>query len=224
MKRTATGGLLLALLLAALPAYAQEDEYDSGLGELSLNAGFALPLGNATGGNNSTSMSDVINFAVPFGIQLGYRIGGVVFIGGTFSYGAFGSPSSSSFTACSNSGVSCHSSFLRGGVSAQWHPLGSRGLDPYVGLGLGYEWLNVSVSGNGADSSGQYGGFAWLDIPFGVDFRLSKAIRLGPYADFNLGEYRTANISSPSSVSGNISPKAIHFWLSFGVRIVFLSL
>jgi hypothetical protein len=223
MKRTATGGLLLTLFLAALPARAQ-DEYDSGLGELSLNAGFALPLGNATGGNNSTSLSDAINFAIPFGIEVGYRIGGVVFIGGTFTYGPFGSPSSTSIPACAQAGVSCHSSFVRGGFSVQWHPLGSRGTDPYVGIGLGYEWLSININNNGASSSGQYSGFNWADIPVGVDFRLSRAVRLGPFVDFTLGEYRTQTVSSPSTISGNISPKALHFWLSFGVRVVFLSL
>jgi hypothetical protein len=223
MKRNAIGALLLTL--AALPARAQtQDEYDSGLGELSLNAGFGLPLGNATGGNNSTSMSDAINFAIPFGVQVGYRIAGVVFVGGTFTYGPFGSPSTSSIPACGQSGVSCHSSFVRAGFSVQWHPLGSRGTDPYLGIGLGYEWLNVSVSENGASSTGQYSGFNWADIPVGVDFRLSRAVRLGPFVDFTLGEYRTETVSSPSTISGNISPKAIHFWLSFGVRVVFLSL
>jgi hypothetical protein len=223
MKRTATGGLLLTLLLAALPARAQ-DEYDQGIGELSLNAGFALPLGNATGGNNSISLSDDINFAVPFGIQIGYRIAGVVFVGGTFTYGPFGSPSSSLYPPCAQSGVSCHSSFVRGGFSVQWHPLGSRGTDPYVGLGMSYEWLSISVNNNGLSGSGQFSGFNWAEIPVGIDFRLSKAVRFGPFIDFTLGEYRTATVSSPSSITSNISPKALHFWLSFGVRIVFLSL
>jgi Outer membrane protein beta-barrel domain len=223
MKRTATGGLLLTLLLAALPANAQ-DEYDSGIGELSLNAGFALPLGNATGGNNSVSMSNVINFAVPFGAQVGYRIAGVVFVGLTFTYGPFGSPSSNLYPPCAESGVSCHSSFVRGGFSVQWHPLGSRGFDPYVGVGLGYEWLNITINNNGLSASAQYSGFNWGDIPVGIDFRLSKAVRFGPFIDFTLGEYRTGTISEPSTIGGTISPRALHFWLSFGVRIVFLSL
>jgi hypothetical protein len=223
MKRSATGGLLLTLLLAALPAHAQ-DEYDSGIGELSLNAGFALPLGYATGGDNGIKLSDDINFAVPFGIQIGYRIAGVVFVGGTFTYGPFGSPSSSLYPPCAQSGVSCNSYFLRGGFSVQWHPLGSRGLDPYVGIGMSYEWLSITVNNNGLAGTGQFSGFNWAEIPVGVDFRLSKAVRLGPFIDFTLGEYRTATVSQPSTISNNISPKALHFWLSFGVRLVFLSL
>jgi hypothetical protein len=89
---------------------------------------------------------------------------------------------------------------------------------------MAYEFLYVSISGGGADSSATYSGFDWVDIPLGWDFRLSKAIRFGPYVDFTLGEYRTGTVSSPTTVSGNISPKAIHFWLGFGVRLVFLSL
>ena len=219
----------MLVLLAAQPARAQED-YESGVGEVSLNAGFALPLGNV-GGTGGSSLSDAINFAIPFGIDIGYRIGGVVFVGGTFTYGAFGSPSSTSLPACATSGVSCHSYFLRAGLAVQWHPLGSRGSDPYIGLGFSYEWLNISLSGNGSDASAQSAGFNWVDIPLGWDFRLSKGARFGPFVDFALGEYRTATISSPAGVnvgipqvSTNISPKALHYWLTFGVRIVFLSL
>jgi len=219
MKRTSTAGLLLGLLLAARPVLAQ-DEYDNGVGELSLNAGFALPLGNAA---SALSQSDVINFAVPFGIAVGYRIAGVVFVGGTFTYAPFGSPNSGTFTTCAVAGTSCHSTTFRAGFSVQWHPLGSRGLDPYVGVGAGYEWLTVDISGNGTDLSSQFNGFSWLEVPVGVDFRLSKDIRLGPYLGFMMGQYRNASVTL-SGVSGLIPHRAIHFWLSAGVRLVFLSL
>ena len=219
MKRTSIAGLFLGLLLAAHPALAQ-DEYDSGFGELSLNAGFALPLGSAV---NSVNQSDVVNFTVPFGIEVGYRIAGVVFLGGTFTYGPFGSPSSTTIAACAVSGNSCHSTDYRVGFTVQWHPLGSRGLDPYVGIGAGYEWLTVDLSGNGNDISSQYNGWMWLDVPIGLDFRLSRDIRLGPYVDFSMGEYRNASVTF-GGVSGFIPQRALHFWLSFGLRIVFLSL
>jgi Outer membrane protein beta-barrel domain len=225
MVRTAIGGFFLGVLLAAQPARAQ-DIYDSGMGEFGLNAGFALPLGNAAGGSGGSSLSDAIKFAVPFGVQVGYRIGGLVFVGANFSYGAFGSPSSSAFPACTTSGVSCHSSFIKVGFSVQWHPLGSRDTDFYVGLGAGYEWLNVSVSALGITESVQDAGFTFGDIPVGVDFRLSQGVRFGPFIDFSLGQYRIGTLSTTGSsdVSGNISPRSIHFWLSFGARITFLGL
>jgi hypothetical protein len=46
------------------------------MGKFGLNVDFALPLGNAAGGPDGASLSDAINFAVPFGVQVGYRIGG----------------------------------------------------------------------------------------------------------------------------------------------------
>ncbi len=219
MKRTSTVGLLVGLLLVAVPAFAQ-DEYESGFGELSLNAGFALPLGSAV---NNINESDVINFAVPFGIAVGYRIAGAVFLGATFTYGPFGTPSSTTLATCATTGTSCHSSDYRVGFTVQWHPLGSRGLDPYVGIGAGYEWLIVDVSGGGTDLTAQYNGFTWVDVPLGVDFRLSKDIRLGPYLDFAMGQYRNASVTY-GGVSQLIPERAIHFWLSAGVRVVFLSL
>ena len=223
MVRTAIGGFFLVALLAAQPARAQ-DVYDSGMGEFGLNAGFALPLGDAAGGASGSSLSNAINFAIPFGVQVGYRIGGLVFVGANFSYGAFGAPSSSAFPACNTSGVSCHSSFIKVGFSVQWHPLGSRDTDFYVGLGAGYEWLNVSVSSAGMTGSVQDSGFTFGDIPVGVDFRLSQAVRFGPFIDFSLGQYRIGTLTQTGSpdVSGNISPRAIHFWLTFGARVTFL--
>ena len=225
MKRTSIAALVLGLLLAALPALGQQytstpDEYENGFGELSLNAGFALPLGNV-GGN--VTMNDAMNFGVPFGIAVGYRIAGSVFVGGTFSYAPFGSPGGSNVGACNTSGVSCSSFTFHTGFTVQWHPLGSRGFDPYIGLGAGYEWLYVDVSDAGLSSTIQYNGFTWLDVPLGVDFRLGKDIRLGPYFDFSMGEYRSGSISYPA-VSGLIAQRSIHFWLSAGLRIVFLSL
>ena len=221
MKRTSTAGFVVGLLLLAPPVLAQ-DEYENGMGELSLNAGFALPLGNAV---NALSESDVINLSVPFGIAVGYRIAGVVFVGLNFTYAPFGAPNSSNplFTTCALAGSSCHSTTFRGGFTVQWHPWGSRGLDPYIGVGAGYEWLTVDVSGNGPSLSVQYNGFSWLEVPLGVDFRLSKDIRLGPYFDFMMGEYRNASVNL-TGVSGLIPHRAIHFWLALGVRVVFLSL
>lgn len=211
----------MAFLLAASPALAQ-DEYDSGMGELSLNAGFALPLGSAVKGVNE---SDAINFSVPFGIQVGYRIAGVVFVGGTFTYGPFGSPTSTSVPACAMSGSSCHSTTFHTGFTVQWHPWGSRGIDPYLGIGAGYEFLYVDASLGAQTANAQYNGWTWLDVPLGVDFRLSKDVRLGPYFDFLMGEYRNATATiNGSTVSGLIPHRTLHFWLSAGVRVVFLGL
>jgi hypothetical protein len=229
MKRTTTGGLLLSLLLAASTARAQYEDYEAGMGEVSLNAGFALPLGNTGGNGQYSGLSNAMNFGVPFGIEVGYRIAGAVFVGGTFTYAPFGSPSSNALPECGQSGTSCSSNFIRAGFSVQWHPLGSRGTDPYVGLGAGYEWLNVNISADNITVSAQYSGFIFADIPVGIDFRLAKAVRFGPYVDLAFGEYRTGSLSAPggtglglSEVSSNISPKTLHFWLSFGLRIVFL--
>ena len=219
MKRATTAGLVLGLLLAARPVLAQ-DEYENGMGELSLNAGFALPLGYAV---SAVQESDVINFSVPFGIALGYRIAGVVFVGLDFTYAPFGSPSTTSISACAVSGTSCHSTTFRAGFTVQWHPLGSRGLDPYIGVGAGYEWLTVDVSNGSTDVNLQYNGFTWLEVPLGVDFRLSKDVRLGPYLDFMMGQYRNASVSL-TGVSGLIPNRTLHYWLAAGVRIVFLSL
>jgi hypothetical protein len=198
---------------SAPPAAAEEDTHATRF-EAAVRVGFSLPLGTTAGGD--VSLSDVAGFTIPFGVDVGVRIGGVVFVGGYFEYGAFGSPSAN---AC-NQTVSCSSNTVRLGGEVLIHPAGSARIDPWFGVGSGFEWLNLTATVNGLSGSAQYNGWEFINLQVGVDFALGSVVRLGPFVRFSMGEYTTLSASDGTSTS--VADTALHEWLTFGVRLVLL--
>ena len=87
-------------------------------------------------------MSDVDSYTIPLQLDAGVRLGGRWFIGAYFSYGFGGSTSD---TLCPTG--DCSANTLRFGGQVHWHPLGNVGLDPWVGIGSGYEKVSISSYG-----------------------------------------------------------------------------
>ena len=182
--------------------------------EAAVWVGFSLPLGTTAGGD--VSLSDVAGFTIPFGVDVGVRIKGVVFVGGYFEYGAFGSPSAS---ICTQS-LSCSSNTVRLGGEVLVHPLGSARIDPWLGVGSGFEWLNLTATLNGLSGSAQYRGWEFINLQAGLDFALGSVLRLGPFVRFSMGQYTTLSGSDGTTI--DVANTALHEWLSFGVRLVIL--
>ena len=184
--------------------------------EAGLRVGFALPLGSAfqsaTTGSD-VNLSDWDSFSIPVQLDLGARLGGSWFLGGYFSYGFGGSVDASLCTG------SCSPSTLRFGGQVHWHPLGSVGTDPWIGLGSGYEKVRISAS----DGSAEVSGWEFANLQVGVDFELGSAVKLGPWVSFAVGQYGTGSLSGGTSgISGDIQNKTIHEWITAGVRLVLL--
>jgi PEGA domain len=192
--------------------------------ELAFRVGVSLPLGTAVSGdqspqflNGATSLVDYASFLVPIGVDVGVRIGGVVFVGGYFQYGLLGSPNGQFCTGPppTNTQLSCSSSTVRVGGEILIHPLGNAPVDPWFGVGSGFEWLTLSESTNTVNAS--FSGFEFFNLQLGIDFALGSVVRLGPYASFSMGSYTSF---SPQPTAGTDS--ATHEWLTFGVRFVIL--
>jgi hypothetical protein len=185
--------------------------------EVGLRAGFALPLGSLAG--DSGSLSDGFSGMVPLQLDLGYRVNRSWFAGAYLQYGfAFVKD------AGCGSGTSCSASDLRFGLEAQYHVLPLAQLDPWVGLGIGYEVLHLSVTdtGSGVGGSVSYRGLEFANLSLGGDYKLSPTLSVGPVIQLTIAEYMNGSLSSPDlNLSSGIDNKAIHMWLSFGVRGVF---
>lgn len=163
--------------------------------EAALRIGLGLTFD--TGYLNSTSF-----VAMPLGADVGIRIDGRTFVGAFFQYGLFGSRRSA---FCNGT---CSSNTGEAGVEVLWHPLGNSGMDPWLGLGTGYEWTTFADS---PSASGSSSGWEIICVQFGVDFALGSVMKLGPYASFSVTEY-VWNVSSPFASYG----------VSFGARLVIL--
>jgi hypothetical protein len=207
---------------AAAPAAAAAPDPNAPHFEAAVRAGFGIPLGEAfgSGGSFSNKMSDLASYTIPIWVDIGVRLWGSLFLGGYFSYGFGGSTDA---TTC-GSGFSCSPSTLRFGGQLHWHPLGSASVDPWVGLGSGYEKLSIGVSGGGASGSIEFSGWEWATAQLGLDFALGSVVRIGPWVSFSIGQYGTGTIggSGGGSQSGPIENKGTHEWLMGGVRLVIL--
>jgi hypothetical protein len=67
------------------------------------------------------------------------------------------------------------------------------------------------------------GGFEFAHFMAGLDFRLTRVVGIGPFADFAIGQYsRTSSETTINGVTvksdGDIQNTALHEWLTIGAK------
>jgi hypothetical protein len=152
--------LVLGLGLSALTARAEVPSGAPSRIELTVRLGPAVP-----GGFDNSYATQTPFF--PLSLGLGVRLGGLVYVGVTGVY-AFG-PSVES-----GGGFTTNQYFAEAMAEVALHPLRYSKVDPWVGIGLGGQWLDGSVV--------HFVG----SINLGVDFALADTFRLGPFFSVQL--------------------------------------
>ncbi len=89
----------------------------------------------------------------------------------------------------------------------------------WVGVGLGYEWLNISETLGRQTFVQTFSGPELLNLQAGVDFAVGSHMRLGPFAQLTVGRY-TVVAEDASNGAEPLAPpgRALHQWLSVGVK------
>jgi opacity protein-like surface antigen len=192
--------------------------------ELGLRTGFAMPFGNMYEGPN-LSMRDAVTGTIPLRFDLGYRVTRALYAG---IYAELGLALINSNSFPCSAGASCSASQGRIGLEAQYHLAPSKGFDPWLGLGFGYEGFNYKATGS---SQGDFGrkvrGLELLNVQLGGDIKAGTQLAVGPFVSFSLGkfdyaaEYRKTALGAEQLVASDIEKTAMHEWLLFGVRGVY---
>jgi hypothetical protein len=172
--------------------------------ELGFRTGVIFPGGDLVPGSN---LSVGVGVQFPIVVDVGYRLSEFVFVGavGQIALGTLGSGS------CGPSD-SCLEWNGRVGAEVQLHPLGRAGrLDPWFGIGFGYEWQTYQDSSETVTASG----FDFLNADVGLDFPVGK-VHLGPFFGFTLGQFSQG---SDSGGSNSIDDKALHYWFCLGLKL-----
>ena len=183
---------------------------DTGV-SLGARLGYMLPLGSL---QQDGDLSKAVSGGVPIILDAGYRFTPNIYLG---LYGQY------AFTfvagdAC-GSGASCSAHDIRFGINAHYHFQPKENVDPWVGIGIGYEWLTVSESSGNVSGDTSVSGFEFVNLQGGVDFKATPAFRVGPFVSLSFSEYGSASTSlAGSSTSSDIQNKALHEWFTFGVR------
>ncbi len=187
-------------------APAVEDVKDHGF-TLGARLALSLPLGNAAdtvSGAPDPQSSEVL-FAAPIGIDAGYRFARHHYVGAFGQFAPALVPSGCPTAFCFDE---------RLGLDYQYHGRGAKN-DPWVGAGLGYEILH----GGGGSTTVIYRGWELLHLQGGLDFYTGRRAELGPFAMLSFGKYTTVrDIGPQGDVTADISQKAFHAWLQFGVQ------
>ncbi|HEU4386132.1 MAG TPA: hypothetical protein VFR85_21785 [Anaeromyxobacteraceae bacterium] len=216
--RKVIGVAIVVALLAVGTAQAQGAPA-SGI-SLGARVGYGIPIGDADGGDALTppaAMSDLVSGQLPLQLDITYRFNPNWQLGLYFQYGiAFASN-----TFCP-SGVSCSGSDIRLGGEVMY-TFASPGFSPWIGLGLGYEWLNLSAEAGGVSADFQVSGFEFLNLQVGGDWRLSPNFKMGPFVAFSIASYDSISVTVPGAgtVSGDIANTTTHEWLQFGLKGTF---
>jgi hypothetical protein len=185
--------------------------------EAALRLGAALPLGKAGRdvGGTDRKLSDLVPWRAPIWVDVAYRVSPAASIGayGQLSFGGTGD-------GCDGE---CDWSDLRIGVQGQWrfNPEGT--LDPWLGLGVGWESLSYrSVSLDTFSRTTELLGGPELLLQGGLELQVEKFLHLGPYVSAGLGNYLRDSYKclpdGPDCPAGSsVAGPGFHTWLGFGL-------
>jgi hypothetical protein len=163
-------------------------------------------------------MSNYVSGRLPFGVDVGYRINPSFYLGGFLQYGVL-LTANNTISGCGQNGASCSGHDFQLGVQAAYHPSQLGALDPWLGVGLGYEFATFSATQGSNSGSLNLKGFQFLNLMAGADYKLEPNLGIGPFVSFSLAQYANEEVCKGGQcVSESISNGALHEWLTFGVR------
>jgi len=150
---------------------------------------------------------------IPLTMDAGVRLGKSAYVGAFVQYAVL---STSCLEAAVNQTFTCTGHDVRAGVDARIHFVPRGTADPWVGVGLGWEWLTAAVSATspGDSLSETLSGWSVAALMLGVDLRATRGLGIGPYFEFQWAGFTQIQ-------SADIGNKSLHEWLTLGLQGTF---
>jgi hypothetical protein len=169
---------------------------------------FAIPMGSLAQNEN---LSDGFSGGIPVVIEAAFRFNRNISAGlaGQYAY---------MVTKNCDTGASCSGADYQILLQAIYNARLGSTLDPWFGLGVGYEQLSLTESGGGIDGSVSVSGWGLAMVEIGGDFAAGPQVDVGPFVSLSVGKYGSA---SSGGNSADIPNTAYHEWLQIGVRGTF---
>jgi hypothetical protein len=176
--------------------------------QLGIRAGYSAGTGIVYSG---LDVSDASNGAIPVTVDLGWRFRPWIYAG---LYGSFAHVFTKNNPVSCPGNFDCNSQDWRFGAEVDFHYLPHSALDPYVGLGSGYEILHTNVNGQvpvptlagpmtGFASAGIIDrGWEFLNLTLGFDARIADWVGVGPYVSASLNQYNVHTGTQSVTVAG----------------------
>ncbi len=172
--------------------------------EVGLRSGVGFPMSAI---KSAAPMSSFVSTEFPIWLSVGYRATENLYVGIYGQYGFLG------VNACAP-GESCSAYDLRAGIDVHYHLRPREQLDPWFGYGAGFEQLGYSGSAGGDPQ--HFNGFELANLQLGADWRVARALTVGPFGSFSIGEY--SSVSEGTAASADLGQKTMHEWFMIGLR------
>lgn len=198
--------------------------------EPALRASYGVPFGSSTTGTNLRAL---IVGVIPVQVDLGYRLNEHWLVGifGAAGLGVKGeecredgqpptAPTDGSEEVPSF-GVKCDApNKFRVGAELLFHVLPTtEAVSPWLGIGLGYEWLNISETLGRRTFVQSFSGLEFVNLQGGVDFAVGSHLRLGPFVQWSLGRYSVVASDGSAGAEPVQGPgQSIHQWVNLGLK------
>ena len=200
--------------------------------EIGARIGYGWSAGQLGAPPNGTDndVGDFVSGQVPLWLDAGYRFTDLFYLGGFFQYG-FGTVNNDQQNYCRNANVDCSASDIRLGVMGRLQLPPILVAEPWLGLGVGYEWgafsLHQSILGN-SDTDSSWSGFEFANLQAGADFRIAQKVSLGPFVSVSFGQFQNTKTSTTpaggatTTTDQDLTKKSLHEWIMFGARFAFM--
>jgi hypothetical protein len=206
---------MVALLAFAVPAATVAEETpaaEHGIQlKLGLGAGFGIPFGEV---RKDVKLADLYAGEIPIELEASYRFTHAISAGVYAGY-AYGLVSSNEVEGVKASDALSSIQTLRLGVQGEYELAKVGPAFPYATVRVGYV-AETLKSRTGADAKAS--GWEYFTLVGGADFEVAERFAVGPFVSFSLGQYTTEKSSGEASQSIPSSERALHEWLTIGVR------
>lgn len=198
-----------------------------------LRTGFGLPLGKyanlqllAGVRDDDNAIADDTHGVIPIWFDAGYHLSDHLLIGGYFMFGVVlpkTAPLDNPLGGGCPEGFDCFATGIRVGLQGQYAFRPGAALNPWLGVGLGYEWVATELEGEvfslPFEASTRYSGPDLLQLQGGADFRMSQIFALGPFASVSAMRYTSCSLELAGEESRcELDEGAWHGWLVLGMR------
>jgi hypothetical protein len=194
---------------------AANERNDRGV-SLGLRLGWGFPAGLLSKGD---SLSSNLSGMVPVWIDAGYRLSHQIYLGVFFQWGVALVANQS----CP-ANLSCSAKDIRFGIDAHLGLGDLLGIsarlpiDPWVGIGAGYEITSVDLAAAGTTASVTYRGFEFGNVQLGIDYTGFGALRVGGFFTTTLARYSQLTQEVATGSRDFTPDQGFHLWLIAGVR------
>jgi hypothetical protein len=187
--------------------------------QLGVRTGVVLPAGRLSDEN---AMSALATAQIPLFADIGAKISRHVFLGGYASFGIGGVTDRWDRDQCLRNDCNAGSVHIGGQIQVHFAP--AERANPWLGYGLGYEWLWTNGFPATTYRGPEYGRFM-----AGIDFRLSHDFGLGPFVDATLARYTSVTTeerlvggqtAATTETTSDIDNTSLHSWITVGLRFV----